>query len=277
LAPTIYNLIDSLLAFLHIDKYSAHNGRQPKFLVDLFPEVCAREDLEALRRLLLRKRAGEAAARDTIKHIHEHGSCYLPRMNAMFVHEFRMAECAEEAAHFVHHACRGLTGSSFGERAAGSPEDVFYRRVIEEAVGFFGSRALCPTRPAVRETDLYALYAQPREAIEERTIYSYREYMQMIDFLVLHRDFETHHGRYSIVPELIKEGLQYSGEKLEFVVQQLGAMLGSDLYEAYLAGRISRRFIRSLLFRDLEARSAARAAYFVVARRVRSPRKRWLA
>ena len=37
LAPTIYNLIDSLLRFLDINRYSSHNGTQPKFLVDLMP------------------------------------------------------------------------------------------------------------------------------------------------------------------------------------------------------------------------------------------------
>ena len=39
LVPTIYNLIDSLLCFLGIDRYSPHNTTQPKFLVDLLPEV----------------------------------------------------------------------------------------------------------------------------------------------------------------------------------------------------------------------------------------------
>src|SRR5580765_5904701 len=40
--PTIYNLIDSLLRFLEINLYSTHNGTQPKFLVDLMPEVYGR-------------------------------------------------------------------------------------------------------------------------------------------------------------------------------------------------------------------------------------------
>ena len=39
-APTIYNLVDSLASFLEINRYSPHNGTQPKFLVDMLPEVC---------------------------------------------------------------------------------------------------------------------------------------------------------------------------------------------------------------------------------------------
>ena len=34
LAPTIYNLIESLMRFLEIDGHSSHNGTQPKFLMD---------------------------------------------------------------------------------------------------------------------------------------------------------------------------------------------------------------------------------------------------
>ncbi len=48
LAPTIYNLIDSLLRFLDINRYSSHNGTQPKFLVDLH----ARSLLPRFRRAL---------------------------------------------------------------------------------------------------------------------------------------------------------------------------------------------------------------------------------
>src|SRR5713226_6454909 len=54
LAPTIYNLIDSLLRFLNIDRYASHNGTQPKFLVDLIPEVYCGSSDARLRRLLSR-------------------------------------------------------------------------------------------------------------------------------------------------------------------------------------------------------------------------------
>ena len=39
LTPTIYNLVDGLARFLEIDRYSSHNSTQPRFLVDLLPEV----------------------------------------------------------------------------------------------------------------------------------------------------------------------------------------------------------------------------------------------
>src|SRR5579864_1504915 len=53
-APTIYNLIDSLASFLEINRYAPHNGTQPKFLVDMLPEVYGNSSDAILRRLLSR-------------------------------------------------------------------------------------------------------------------------------------------------------------------------------------------------------------------------------
>src|SRR5271169_3833866 len=58
-APTIYNLIDSLARFLEINRYSPHNGTQPKFLVDMLPEVYGGASDAMLRRLLSRKGVSE--------------------------------------------------------------------------------------------------------------------------------------------------------------------------------------------------------------------------
>src|SRR5262252_3265517 len=48
-APTIYNLVDSLASFLEINRYSPYNGTQPKFLVDMLPEVCGGSSQVMLR------------------------------------------------------------------------------------------------------------------------------------------------------------------------------------------------------------------------------------
>jgi hypothetical protein len=51
-------------------------------------------------------------------------------------------------------------------------------------------------------------------------------------------------------------------------------MLGSDLYGAYLEGRVSRRFLKSLFLTHLEDPGSARKAYFDLAHKVRSGKKR---
>lgn len=149
LVPTIYNLIDSLIRFLDINRYSSHNGTQPKFLVDLLPELCCGASDARLRRLLARESAVEEEQEALLRRVEERGSAYLPRMNVFYVREFQMMYAAEEAARFLHHACRGLPWQREGNTA--EAPDRFYARTLEYALGYFGSRVLYPARPAVQD------------------------------------------------------------------------------------------------------------------------------
>ncbi len=152
LAPTIYNLIDSLLRFLDINRYSSHNGSQPKFLVDLLPEVYCRASDARLRRLLSRHDASEEETEVMVRHVEHRGSVYLPQVNAFYVREFKMMYAAEEATRFVHHACRGLPLRANGSAVLpDANSNRFYAQTIEYALGYFGSRVLYPARPGVED------------------------------------------------------------------------------------------------------------------------------
>ena len=142
-APTIYNLIASLLRFLGIKMYSAHNGNQPKFLVDLLPEIFSDPSDAFLQTLLARETPLESEEAALYTKIAEEGCAYLPHANAFYVREFQMMFAAEEAARFLHRACRGIP-----EPGACGAADLFFTRVLESALGCFGSRVLYPARPA---------------------------------------------------------------------------------------------------------------------------------
>jgi hypothetical protein len=274
LAPSVYNLIDALARFLNIDKYSPTNRIQPKFLVDMLPEVWCRTSHDRLQRLLQRKGLSEVEVKRILGRVEAHGACHVASVNAIFATTFGVERGAEEAARFVHHACQGTLLKGVLSCPQITVEDAFYAGVLTEALAYFGSRVLCPTRPAVREADLYPLYAQPREEIEGKTIYSYREYMEMIDFLVLHKDYEANHLRYRGAPDLIRQGLHFTGDKLEFVTSWMGQMLGTELYEAYLNGSVAKRFLRSLFMRPLHRPGIARAAYHAIVRKMKKPQRR---
>src|SRR6201993_4084800 len=107
-APTIYNLIDSLVRFLEINRYSPHNSTQPKFLVDMLPEVYGGSSEGMLRRLLSRKGIDEAEREAMLTRVEERGSAYLPQVNLFYVREFQMLHAAEDATRFLHQACQGL-------------------------------------------------------------------------------------------------------------------------------------------------------------------------
>jgi len=148
LTPTIYNLIDGLACFLEIDRYSSHNSTQPRFLVDLLPEVYGPGASAQVVRALTRAKVAETEIEEVLERVETQGCAYLPQINAMFVHEFRMMYVAEEASRFLHQACRGLPSRKMnGTEIPGTA--LFYVRVLEQAFGYLGSRILYPARPAV--------------------------------------------------------------------------------------------------------------------------------
>lgn len=272
--PTVYNLIDGLARFLNINACSSHNGRQPKFLVDQLPEVYCRTSDELLRKLLQRRIAAEPDRKAIRARLAEQGSAYLPAMNSIYVTDFQMAHVAEEATSFLHHACRGAKAANGNGGGEPEAQDRFYARVLEHALGYFGSRVLYPARPPVREAGLYALYAQSQAEIESSNAYGYAEYMRMLDFLVLHKDYEGSMRRYLATPALIEEGVRFTGSRFDFATRQLGYMLGTELYDAYVAGRVGKRFLRSLFFYQTDSPGEWRELYLTVVRRTRKTRKR---
>jgi hypothetical protein len=225
LAPTVHNLIDSLVTFAGINRYS-ENGRQPKFLVDLLPEVYSGTSDTGLRRLL--SRLGESAddIAALLQRIEERGSAYLPQVNAFYVRDFQMMYIAEEAARFLHDACRGLPDFSRSKPAL-DRSDEFYVRVVENAVAYFGSRVLYPSRPAPNEEDS----GEVTSALCRQGLKS-----------ALRGDFAA-------------------------VAEQLGYQLGSDLYADYLKGRYSRRVFRRLLLTHLEEPGVAKRLCLRLVRR----------
>jgi len=242
-APTIYNLIDSLAVFLEINRYSPHNGTQPKFLVDMLPEVYDSSSEAVLRRLLSRKTVSEEELRGILKSVEERGSAYLPQVNAFCIREFQMVHAAEDAARFLHQACQGLprraTGSGAdgaelqAENGASPASDAFYTRIVEHAVAYFGSRVLYPSRPKPEGDDSLLL---SRAAVEKAA----------------------------------QSAARADEEKLEALTQDWGYRLGNRLYTAYLEGKVKPRGLRRLFLVHLDKPGAARKVCAAVIARLRA-------
>ncbi len=270
-APTFYNLVNALLEFLNLDEEGAFS--RARFEADLLPSVISIEEGDDLSSVLERpqravlsagpatrqpiSQVDKAAIRERLQHA---GICYLPALNTVLVQRFEIGWAVEEAARFI--CCAG-----WGE--VGLPEDgsagekAFYRACLLHALVEYGARALCPGRELVRDYDLYDFYVEDRERLESRLRLSHREFVRMIDFVVLHRDFERNARQYRVVPELIREGRSYSAEKFAFVTQWLGRLLGLELYEAYLRGSVAKRSVSRLVRQRAEK---PKAAYFHLAR-----------
>ena len=241
-APTIYNLVDSLARFLEINRYSPHNSTQPKFLVDMLPEVYGGSSDAMLRRLLLRKGIGNTQRESMLASVAERGSAYLPQVNAFYIREFQMIHAAEDATRFLHQACQGLplrlngraeqgiavSGNGNGERKA---IDNFYARVIEHAIAYFGARVLYPSRPAPDEQSPLS-----RAACEKAA----------------------------------QAAIRADKDKFESSAQELGYRLGSQIYDAYLAGKVAASALRRLFLAHLDEPGLARKVCAAVIAKLRA-------
>jgi Haem-binding uptake, Tiki superfamily, ChaN len=240
-APTVYNLIDSLARFLEINRYSPHNGTQPKFLIDMLPEVHGNSSDAMLRRLLSRQGISEQQLETMLASVERRGSAYLPQVNAFHIREFQMMHAAEDATRFLHHACRGLpqrlsahgTNSNLLNHSTAGSTDGFYNRLIEHAVAYFGSRVLYPSRPAPETEDLPAL---SRAAIEKAA----------------------------------QAAIRADAEKFESTAQDWGYRIGSQIYDLYLAGKVKPGGLRRLFLAHLDEPGLARKVCTAIIARLRA-------
>ena len=244
-APTIYNLIDSLARFLEINRYSPHNGTQPKFLVDMLPEVYGGASDGMLHRLLSRKGIGEHNYESMLALVEERGSAYLPQVNAFYIREFQMVHAAEDATRFLHQACQGLphrvNGHAAAENAGAVAKrknelDEFYARVVEHAVAYFGSRVLYPSRSAEHLSDAVLSRAACEKAAQS--------------------------------------ACRSGKEKFETSAQEWGYRIGSEIYDAYLAGKVAPRGLRRLFLAHLDEPGMARKVCVAVIAKLRNAARR---
>jgi hypothetical protein len=238
LVPTVYNFIDSLLSFLEINRYSSHNRTQPKFLVDLLPEVyCGSSDLR-LCQLLTRADYEPKQIVHMLQHVEARGCVYLPSINVFYVREFKMLHAAEEAARFLHHACRGLPLRRNGRPpVAAEPSDRFHARAVEHTLAYFGSRVLYPARSDEPAFEGWTLSAKTCK-------------------------------------KLLQDALRGQRTEFDATARKLGYALGSELYDAYLRGSVSPTVLRHWFLSHIEEPGKAAKTFVEILHKARSTRKK---
>ena len=146
LSPAIYNLLNTLVRFLGFNQYSPSNGTQPKFLVDLAPEIYCDPSDDHLREAA----GGDRQLKALLAQLEEHGCSYIPSRNTLYIREFRMATAAREVARFLRHACMKVP--AMGESLACETREVAPGIALENCLAYFGSQILCPTPSEATES-----------------------------------------------------------------------------------------------------------------------------
>jgi hypothetical protein len=263
LAPTFYNLVDTFLRCMGLEQYPPATGSHPSALIENYPEVYLRSGEKDFSRLLARKQIPAAERVSVLQKLKQQGCAYFPKHNMLLIKRFQLAHAAEEAVRFVQYECRGATCSN-GPWAGSSQQDHFYFDVIDRAFTTFGTRMLLPHYPVTRRDDFRA----PVPFGNEQSVFSVREYREMVEFLVLHKEEEGQARLRAELPRVIATGISSSGKKREFLVRHLGGMLGAEMHEAYVSGLLNKRYLRSLFFRKVHLPGMARKTYFELAQKV---------
>jgi hypothetical protein len=188
-----------------------------------------------LRHLLARETSDVHETESIQRKIDAQGTAYLPHSNVLYVGEFQMMFAAEEAARFLHQACRGLPLRG-GRKHDFSADHRFRVQVLEHALAFCGSRILYPVRPSVR----------------------------------LEGGVEVSPARVAKFMADAKHGPQ----KFESVTQCLGFVLGSELYDAYVKGCVTPTALRHLYMAHIEEPRVAQTTFRELLRKLRVSRKK---
>ncbi len=265
LAPTFYNLVDTFMRSMGLEQYSPATGSHPSALIEDYPEVYLRAGDKEFGKLLTAKKFSSSERQTILNKLRQQGCVYSPKHNLLLIKRFQIANAAEEAVRFVQHECRGAACSN-GPWTGSSHQDQFYFDVMDRAFITFGARVLLPHYPVRRQEDFRGLNG--KQPASEQTIFSPREYKDMVEFLVTHKEGEGQARLRAELPRVIATGIASSGTKREFLVNNLGAMLGAEIHEAYLAGALSKNYLRSLFFRKIHLPGVARKTYFELARKV---------
>ena len=248
LAPCFYNLIGSLLRFLNIDPYAVRAGASQAVIVDQLPEVWSVSNDEQLERLLMRRMSTRTT--EVRRALAENGSHFVAERNVIVAHEFRMPWAAEQASRFVHHACRG------GKKHFVAEDDAFYASVIETAMAFFGSKILCPSRKLYETEQIAAEFRRSDAELEQAGLIRFSQHA-VLNWVMVHRKPPKNRK--------LRSAADFDKYQLKLASEILGGLLGSGLYKAYLHGRVSKRMLRSVLFKDLAKPGLARSLYFKLA------------
>lgn len=269
LTPTVYSMIDFILKFLGISKFRRSirtNGSGRALLVDAYPEIYSSVNSEEFTRMLEAHDIPTPEIDEVRYHMGRNGSCYVPRVNSIYIGQFSLVHGGEEASHFVNHA---LNGGLFRGPATRSSADLFYSAVLEEALGFFGSKIIDPSRNHFFETAFYRYYRKPPEMVESETGFRYEEFRRIIDFILLHKKFERSYERYDEVPPELLEGIRTTDRRLfSILTHELGYYLGQQLYDGFREGVLSRTELKGLFLKRFQKQASALREYLELTERL---------
>jgi hypothetical protein len=167
---------------------------------------------------------------------------------------------AEEACHFLNAALRGPLKTPL------SPFDYFYRHVITECLGFFGSKFLNEKRKAQSENSIRRFLGKVKRGEHKGAD---QETVQVARYMLQH--FYMQRKTTEAAQFIKKFHSQYKSRSAMSRVfsTQLGYVLGNKLYYAVKRGKFSMERIRELFTEPFDKPMKAFECYLEISERVK--------
>jgi hypothetical protein len=188
-------------------------------------------------------------------------STFLPDGHMIYLANMTVNHAAEEAAHYINFKLSGPAPK------VKSREHDFYHRTLREALGFFGSKIINPTRLAYREADFLEI---------EQELYGKRLGTKGRDLRKITR-VVLHHMRIERAvlagerrpPRRLPRSHFREHSVLIGAVHALGYRLGLWLYNGLEQGAVSRDEVRDLFSESHADPDGTRTRYFDLLQRLR--------
>jgi hypothetical protein len=233
----VHTLIDITMEFVDL-KFG-------DVIVDSLPKVYSEIPPSQLPQFLARLSIPATRARQTMSHLEESGTSYVPELNSIFIHRLQLASAAEESTRFIHQLCRGDLPVA-ADRPAG---DQFFVTVIERALGYFCSKLLDSSRDGIETLSKRVL---GQIGYNEQLAKAVSSLLQ-IEKKPAAQHFETLKLAISTVTRPNRTTM--------WLGQLLGYALGNKLYGAYLETRISRKDLQALFLDPMDGPDRALECY----------------
>jgi uncharacterized iron-regulated protein len=193
----------------------------------------------------------------------ENRSILIPDQSVIYLLDFSQTRAAEKAAQWVSSKMTDqlcVYGKDFDEK------ELFYRLVIWEAIGYFGSKIVNPKR----KCDQYKDFERLLERMEgKKTTGHGRDEKIVAQEVLKHRDYEMAklESESQIQPP---RKIFYLKPKLFFMcAQSIGEILGDQLYSKVVADRVSLKVVTKL-FTSLSQHHPAQKMYLELAGQIKS-------
>jgi Haem-binding uptake, Tiki superfamily, ChaN len=174
-------------------------------------------------------------------------SYFIPKANMVYLGQLSINHAAEEASHFLRH----LSGGDIEPRYL---VDAFYYRVLNEAIGFLGSKLINHKRKCPHRREFEAMLK--RKGGDSFT-------RRVARLVVKHKELEDGQK-----PSGLRELYSSDADTFNAVTHALGYILGDKLYYAMIQGTMSKSDVRELYFDHFEEDGQSLTTYLALCARL---------